>query len=326
MRNIKLIGDGELYHFNPYHDKLGRFASKNNSVVDPVKEAVNRVKKTAKTRDKVEDIINTLSKDEKIKLGMNADDHQYLTIQEGEHVIHRYLKEIGDVPVSFFDLLDDGDTINLAFATRSGKDYRGKGYGSEAAKQALNWLDKHPNVQKGRDIIWGVKTDNKASIAVAEKMGFKRDESSYNDGWINYVKKGYPRGFGEKHVIKDKDKYIIKNKKGQTISKLNFYEYKLKNKSFDWSLIANVETNPDYRKRGLASKLINSLYKDMDKKNKGLYLFVSTDNNNAIDLYKKLGFDTIKSYDINKGKNKGKYYIMTKGKADRNQLLDMKFV
>lgn len=154
------------------------------------KEAGNRVRKTAKTRDKVEDIIKTLSKDEKIKLGMNADDPQYLTIQEGEHVLHRYLKEIGDIPVSFFDLLDDGDTINLAFATRSGKNYRGKGYGSEAAKQALNWLDKHPNIQKGRDVIWGVKTDNKASIAVAEKMGFKRDESSYNDGWINYVKKG----------------------------------------------------------------------------------------------------------------------------------------
>lgn len=149
---------------------------------------INRLRKAAKTRYKVEDIIKTLSKDEKIKLGMNPDDPQYLTIQEGEHVLHRCLKEIGDMPVSFFDLLDDGDTINSAFATRNG--YRGKGYGTEVAKKALDWLDKHPNIQKNRDVIWGVKTNNKSSIAVAEKMGFKRDESSYNDGWINYVKKG----------------------------------------------------------------------------------------------------------------------------------------
>ena len=91
------------------------------------------------------------------------------------------------MPVSFFDLLDDVDHINVALATRAGDDYRGKGYASEVARKAMSWLNKHPEVRQGRDVIWGVEESNLGSIKIAESLGFKRDNSSYNDGWINYV-------------------------------------------------------------------------------------------------------------------------------------------
>lgn len=182
----------------------------------PYQSSVRKVKSAAKTRNKVESIVGSLSKDEKLKLGMDPKDPQYLTIEEGEHVIHRTLKEIGDVPVAFFDLLDDGDSINLAFATRSGKEYRGKGYGTEVAKEAMKWLDKHPEARKDRDVVWGVKTDNKASIAVAEKLGFKIDEDSYNDGWVNYVKKG--------PVNKNKFNKEIKNINNNLNNKINNFK------------------------------------------------------------------------------------------------------
>lgn len=122
-----------------------------------------------------------------MKLGIN-DDGEYLSIEQGEHVIKRVVKECGDIPVSFFDLLDDGDTINLALATRNDNDYRGKGYGTKAATQAMNWLNKHPEIQRGRDVVWGVREDNIASISVAKKLGFEIDESSRNNGWVNYIK------------------------------------------------------------------------------------------------------------------------------------------
>lgn len=152
-------------------------------------KAISRVKRAAKTKSKVDDIVNSLSREEKDKLGLGKGENEYLSIEQGEYVLHRVLKQIGDIPVSFFDLLDDGDTINLALATRSGKQYRGKGYSSDAATKAMNWLNKHPKIRNGRDIVWGVREDNVASIAIAKKMGFKEDKNSYNNGWVNYVNK-----------------------------------------------------------------------------------------------------------------------------------------
>lgn len=122
-------------------------------------------------------------------------------------------------------------------------------------------------------------------------------------------------------IEKTKNKYVIKNDKGDVISKLGYYRYNVKN--FDWILIADVETKPEYRGKGLASKLINTLYSDITKEDpgKGLYLFVRTDNDVAIKLYKKLNFKTVKKYKL----DDGWYYIMCKGKADISQFDNMKF-
>lgn len=120
-------------------------------------------------------------------------------------------------------------------------------------------------------------------------------------------------------INKTKDQYNIKNNNGDIISKLNFYDYNIKD--FDWVLIANVETKSDYRGRGLATKLINRLYADIAKTTKGIYLFVKHDNKNAISLYKKLNFKTIKNYKLN-GVD---YIIMAKGNADIDQFKNRKF-
>lgn len=152
------------------------------------KEA-RRLKKASKTKKDVDDIVNSLSTEDKRFLNVDPDvkEDAYLSLQQGEYVMHRILKKYGNIPVSFFDMLDDGNTINLAMATRSG--YRGKGYAKESAIQAMDWLNNHPKQRNGRDVVWGVKVDNKASIAIAKKLGFVEDPDSYNDGWINYVNK-----------------------------------------------------------------------------------------------------------------------------------------
>ena len=153
--------------------------------------AIKRIKINAPTKKDVDEIISTLSVKEKELLGMHIDDVEYLTVDQCEYIIHREIQKVGEVPVSFFDMLDDGNTINLAMATRKEKKYRGKGYASKAASQAMDWLDKHPNERKNRDVIWGVRIDNAASIAVAKKLGFEEDPDSLSDDgkWINYVNK-----------------------------------------------------------------------------------------------------------------------------------------
>ena len=104
-------------------------------------------------------------------------------------------------------------------------------------------------------------------------------------------------------IIKTNHSYMIKDNNGAIISKLNYHEFNIKN--FDWVLISDLETKPKYRGKGLATKLINSLYNDVTKStNKGIYLAVSPTNNNAISLYTKLNFKIIKEFISKKHFNK----------------------
>lgn len=118
-------------------------------------------------------------------------------------------------------------------------------------------------------------------------------------------------------INKTKDQYYIKND-NKIIASINFYDYEIDN--FDWILIANVETDVMYRNRGFATLLISTLYNDIKYK-KGLYLFVKPNNINAINLYKKMGFELLKRYKI---KNE-MYNIMIKGNVDKNQFDNIVF-
>lgn len=57
--------------------------------------------------------------------------------------------------------------------------------------------------------------------------------------------------------------------------------------------IGTVMTDPDYRKQGLAGKLINHVIKEYENDCDGFYLF---GNLNALDFYRKLGFETLNQY------------------------------
>ena len=75
-------------------------------------------------------------------------------------------------------------------------------------------------------------------------------------------------------IKKTKEGYTIKEN-NNIISKLNYYDYKIKN--FDWILIANVKTSKQYRRKGFATIILNELYSDIPK-NKGLCLFAEINN------------------------------------------------
>lgn len=149
-----------------------------------------RAESAAKTKLMVDDIVSTMSKDEKNKLGLGESD-EYLTINDGASVVKRVLIKDGDVPVSFFDVFDDGTQYNVALGTRSGSEYRGKGYATKAAKKGMNYVEKNWDHLGNKPVTWGVRTDNDASIKIAEKMGFELDPDSYSDDgqWVNYVKR-----------------------------------------------------------------------------------------------------------------------------------------
>lgn len=152
--------------------------------------SVHRVRSADKTRKAVDSIIDSMSEDDREKV-LAGSDH-YLNLEEGSAVMKRVLKQIGDIPVSFFDLLEeDKDTIQVALGTRSGSEYRGKGYANSVTDQAMNWIDKNKKRLTQKQVVWGVRVDNPGSIRIAERHGFVRDENSYSDDgmWVNYVKK-----------------------------------------------------------------------------------------------------------------------------------------
>ena len=126
-------------------------------------------------------------------------------------------------------------------------------------------------------------------------------------------------------ITKTSKTYSIKDENGKVMSSLDYYDYSKKN--FDWILIADVETKEKYRGMGLASKLVNELYKDITQKSpdKGIYLLVRSDNTGAIKFYKKTGFTFVKKYKISNGDNQGMYDVMCRGKGDKQQLVDMNF-
>ena len=160
----------------------------------------DRTVRAAKTKDAVDGIISTMTSDEKDKLAI--DEEGYLSFEQGSSVCKRILKKHGDTPAAFFDVLDDGDTFQLSMGTRSGKDFRGKGYASKAASEGVAWMNKNYSKYGKKKAVWGVRVDNKASIRIAEKNGFVIDKNSYSeDGkWVNYEKKFKHSLFAEDHL------------------------------------------------------------------------------------------------------------------------------
>lgn len=150
----------------------------------------NRTIKANTTKENVEEIISTMSAEEKKKLCLDKDG-LYLTTEQGSAVVKRVLLKDGKKPISFIDLLEDGDNLNIALGTRSEKRYRGKGYASTATKKAMDWVNSNSDKIDQTSMVWGVRVDNLPSIKIAEDNGFVIDPDSYSDDkqWVNYVKK-----------------------------------------------------------------------------------------------------------------------------------------
>lgn len=112
---------------------------------------------------------------------------EYLSLQEGQFVVKRVLQKHGNTPVSFFDLLRNGDDLDVAIGTRSGKEYRGKGYAKKVTSKGMEWAEK--NRDKWDNINWVAKKDNYKSIELAKKLNFKLDEGKSNNEWSYYIYK-----------------------------------------------------------------------------------------------------------------------------------------
>lgn len=143
--------------------------------------------KSSKNTDDVESIYKSLPKDDKRKvMGQDNPPKTFYSKDDEAYRVKTFITTYKDIPVSTFGIWKEGDKdVALSLMTRSGKEYRGKGYASKTVKKGMEWIDK----QNYDNVYWDVRNDNKASIALAKKNGFKLDKSAKNDGWSMYVKK-----------------------------------------------------------------------------------------------------------------------------------------
>ena len=135
----------------------------------------DRAIRSAKTKKMSMILLSHYQKKEKKLLGLS---------KTGEYVVKRVLKKVGGKPVAFIDLLDEGKHLSVAIATRSGKEYRGKGYAKIVTDKALLWADRHK--PEWNSIRWDAKVSNTGSIKLAEKSGFKL--AGKNEEWVHYVR------------------------------------------------------------------------------------------------------------------------------------------
>ena len=191
--------DNEVYHYGVKGMKWGvrRYQNKDGTLTNTGKKRLieeRRTKNTAKTQNDVENIISSLNKKERERMGLVNDNDKYKTPDEYKLVAKRCMEKIGDIPISFFDLNEYDSGYNAVVATRSGKEYRGKSYALKVVKKGLDWYDKNKS-NLDKPIIWWAEKNNIGSQKLAEKAGFERDFSieESDDEWLkkNWVKYTY---------------------------------------------------------------------------------------------------------------------------------------
>lgn len=184
-----------LSHHGILGQKWGirRFQNKHGSLTSEGRkrrQARDRIIRSESSTKDIDDIINGMNKVERDYV-LAGSDH-YLNRDERSTIAKRVvIRDKSGKTVSFFDMLEDGDNLQVALGTRTGSDYRGHGYASKAAERAMKYLIKNKDKIPQRNIVWGVNKNNTASVHLAEKYGFTLDPDSESDdgSWVNYVRR-----------------------------------------------------------------------------------------------------------------------------------------
>lgn len=184
----------ELYHHGVKGQKWGvrRYRNYDGTLTEAGKKQqmyYRRGVRFKKTEPHVDRIFNSMSKEERDKLTYYDD--TYLTQKEASQLMKRILVKVGDTPVAFCDVLGDDDTYaSLAVGVSNDEKYRNHGYGKKAARQAMNWYEKHKDDIPG-DLWWGARSDNEPSIRIAKGLGFERNypdtTDKYGNTWEYYI-------------------------------------------------------------------------------------------------------------------------------------------
>ena len=126
-----------------------------------------------KTIDDVETFIGKISE----QINEPETWFQYVIIEKETH------KLVGDVGIHFFD--SENRTVEIGCTLN--KEFQNKGYATESVKRVIDYLFNELNKHR---IITSIDPDNKNSIRLVERIGFRKEahfiESLYINGkWVD---------------------------------------------------------------------------------------------------------------------------------------------
>ena len=145
-----------------------------------------RATNAARTKESVDAIYNSMSRQDKYFLGDDDPGNEYLSVQQGEFVVKRFLDKEGDTPVAFLDIMSTTKSDELTVAIGTHPSYRNQGRAERLATKGVDWFNKNADRLGVTTLDWDAKTTNSGSRKLAEKVGFSYDASDSDDEWAAY--------------------------------------------------------------------------------------------------------------------------------------------
>ena len=187
---------GYLKHHGIKGQKWGvrRYQNPDGSLTPEGKERymyANRSRRAFKTKDDMDRLYSTLSKEDKKLLGDDDNRKEWLNAKEGEWVVKRFIKKNGDVPVAALDIMTSTKDEELVVSIMTDPKYRGSGEASKLAKKSVDWFDKNAEKYGATTLSWDAYVKNAPSRHIAEETGFTYDKKSSNakGTWVSYKRK-----------------------------------------------------------------------------------------------------------------------------------------
>lgn len=175
----------ELYHHGVKGMKWGvrRYQNKDGSLTEDGMYH-RRMLRAKKTKNDVDYIWNKMSKQDKSMMGETG--NEFLTVDEGEFVVKRFLDKDGDIPAAWLDIMTTQKQGHLTVAIGTNPDYRGQGRALKLAQKGVDWFDKNADKYGATYLGWGAYKKNVGSTKIAEKVGFEYESDKSNDDWSVY--------------------------------------------------------------------------------------------------------------------------------------------
>lgn len=171
-----------------YQDKKGRLTAEGKRR----SQLRRKISEGVKTTDAANEIVRSLSRSEKKKLGASLHEdwiEKDVELETTSNLMKRFLEKDGDKPTSFLEVWDNGGTTGqIALATH--KDYRGRGLAAKNTEKMLDWFNRYGKM-KLNELEWIAHKDNPGSINIAKEFGFVEGEKPDTDAWKDYVRYVY---------------------------------------------------------------------------------------------------------------------------------------